>query len=69
MLQLHEANSFLLWIDRIASNEPSFMSAFLKIQDQQHKQKLKLKALDVVLFGPPTRMYTLTNVMIFVSNT
>ncbi|CAM4498890.1 hypothetical protein PO909_014944 [Leuciscus waleckii] len=42
-------------LPRIASNEPSFMSAFLKIQDQQHKQKLKLKALDVVLFGPPTR--------------
>ncbi|XP_059409752.1 stromal interaction molecule 2 [Carassius carassius] len=42
-------------LPRIASNEPSFMSAYLKIQDQQHKQKLKLKALDVVLFGPPTR--------------
>ncbi|TSN95684.1 Stromal interaction molecule 2 [Bagarius yarrelli] len=42
-------------LPRIASNEPSFMSTFLKIQDQQHKHKLKLKALDVVLFGPPTR--------------
>uniref|UniRef100_A0A672STD8 Stromal interaction molecule 2-like n=1 Tax=Sinocyclocheilus grahami TaxID=75366 RepID=A0A672STD8_SINGR len=42
-------------LPRIASNEPSFMSTYLKIQDQQHKQKLKLKALDVVLFGPPTR--------------
>ncbi|XP_062864776.1 stromal interaction molecule 2 isoform X2 [Trichomycterus rosablanca] len=42
-------------LPRIASNEPSFMSIFLKIQDQQHKHKLKLKALDVVLFGPPTR--------------
>ncbi|XP_076149295.1 stromal interaction molecule 2 [Alosa pseudoharengus] len=42
-------------LPRIASNEPSFMSAYLKIQDQQHKQKLKLKALDVVLFGPLTR--------------
>ncbi|XP_058624525.1 stromal interaction molecule 2-like [Onychostoma macrolepis] len=31
------------------------MSTYLKIQDQQHKQKLKLKALDVVLFGSPTR--------------
>ncbi|KAK3507607.1 hypothetical protein QTP70_030790 [Hemibagrus guttatus] len=44
-------------LPRIASNEPSFMSTYLKIQDQQHKHKLKLKALDVVLFGPPTRMY------------
>lgn len=42
-------------LPRIASNEPSFMSSYLKIQDQQHKQKLKLKALDVVLFGPPIR--------------
>uniref|UniRef100_A0A8C1XXZ7 Tromal interaction molecule 2a n=1 Tax=Cyprinus carpio TaxID=7962 RepID=A0A8C1XXZ7_CYPCA len=42
-------------LPRIASNEPSFMSTYLKIQDQQHKQKLKLKALDVVLFGSPTR--------------
>lgn len=42
-------------LPRIAANEPSFMSTHLKIQDQQHKQKLKLKALDVVLFGPPTR--------------
>uniref|UniRef100_A0AAY4AT61 SAM domain-containing protein n=1 Tax=Denticeps clupeoides TaxID=299321 RepID=A0AAY4AT61_9TELE len=42
-------------LPRIAGNEPSFMSVHLKIQDQQHKQKLKLKALDVVLFGPPTR--------------
>ncbi|XP_043096278.1 stromal interaction molecule 2-like [Puntigrus tetrazona] len=42
-------------LPRIASHEPSFMSTYLKIQDQQHKQKLKLKALDVVLFGPPTR--------------
>uniref|UniRef100_A0A8C1YIB5 Tromal interaction molecule 2a n=1 Tax=Cyprinus carpio TaxID=7962 RepID=A0A8C1YIB5_CYPCA len=42
-------------LPRIAANEPSFMSTYLKIQDQQHKQKLKLKALDVVLFGPPTR--------------
>lgn len=33
------------------------MSTYLKIQDQQHKHKLKLKALDVVLFGPPTRVY------------
>ncbi|XP_030643744.1 stromal interaction molecule 2 [Chanos chanos] len=42
-------------LPRIAANEPSFMSTHLKIQDQQHKHKLKLKALDVVLFGPPTR--------------
>ncbi|MEQ2174753.1 hypothetical protein GOODEAATRI_011131, partial [Goodea atripinnis] len=39
----------------IAANEPSFMSMQLKILDQRHKQKLNLKALDAVLFGPPLR--------------
>lgn len=42
-------------ISRIAANEPSFMSMQLKILDQRHKQKLNLKALDAVLFGPPLR--------------
>lgn len=40
---------------RIAANEPSFMSMQLKILDPRHKQKLNLKALDAVLFGPPLR--------------
>ncbi|XP_036452051.1 stromal interaction molecule 2 isoform X2 [Colossoma macropomum] len=42
-------------LPRIAANEPSFMSSQLKILDQRHKQKLNLKALDAVLFGPPLR--------------
>uniref|UniRef100_A0A8C9U571 Stromal interaction molecule 2 n=1 Tax=Scleropages formosus TaxID=113540 RepID=A0A8C9U571_SCLFO len=42
-------------LPRIASNEPSFMTSQLKIVDQRHKQKLNLKALDAVLFGPPLR--------------
>ncbi|KAF7706448.1 stromal interaction molecule 2 [Silurus meridionalis] len=42
-------------LPRIAANEPSFMSLHLKILDQRHKQKLNLKALDAVLFGPPLR--------------
>lgn len=42
-------------LPRIAANEPSFMSQHLKIVDQRHKQKLNLKALDAVLFGPPLR--------------
>lgn len=33
------------------------MSMQLKILDQRHKQKLNLKALDAVLFGPPLREY------------
>uniref|UniRef100_A0A3P8TZ63 SAM domain-containing protein n=1 Tax=Amphiprion percula TaxID=161767 RepID=A0A3P8TZ63_AMPPE len=40
---------------RIAANEPSFLSIHLRVQDQRDKQKLNIKALDVVLFGPPTR--------------
>lgn len=43
------------FVCRIAANEPSFLSAHLRIQDQRDKQKLNIKALDVVLFGPPTR--------------
>ncbi|XP_037614510.1 stromal interaction molecule 2 isoform X2 [Sebastes umbrosus] len=42
-------------LPRIAANEPSFMSMQLKILDPRHKQKLNLKALDAVLFGPPLR--------------
>ncbi|XP_068163973.1 stromal interaction molecule 2 [Antennarius striatus] len=42
-------------LPRIAANEPSFMSLQLRILDQRHKQKLNLKALDAVLFGPPLR--------------
>ncbi|XP_028994236.1 stromal interaction molecule 2 [Betta splendens] len=43
-------------LPRIAANEHSFLSGQLKVQDQRDKQKLNIKALDVVLFGPPTRM-------------
>ncbi|XP_037620846.1 stromal interaction molecule 2 isoform X1 [Sebastes umbrosus] len=42
-------------LPRIAVNEPSFLSGHLRVQDQRDKQKLNIKALDVVLFGPPTR--------------
>lgn len=47
--------SDLIYICRIAANEPSFLSSQLKVLDQRDKQKLNIKALDVVLFGPPTR--------------
>ncbi|XP_077598404.1 stromal interaction molecule 2 isoform X2 [Stigmatopora nigra] len=42
-------------LPRIAANEPSFLSAQLRVTDPRHKQKLNLKALDAVLFGPPVR--------------
>ncbi|KAI4585731.1 hypothetical protein MJG53_005965 [Ovis ammon polii x Ovis aries] len=42
-------------LPRIAVHEFSFMISQLKISDRSHRQKLQLKALDVVLFGPLTR--------------
>ncbi|XP_071982084.1 stromal interaction molecule 2 isoform X2 [Engystomops pustulosus] len=42
-------------LPRIAVNEPAFMISQLKVTDRSHRQKLHLKALDVVLFGPLTR--------------
>uniref|UniRef100_A0A3P8ZW16 SAM domain-containing protein n=1 Tax=Esox lucius TaxID=8010 RepID=A0A3P8ZW16_ESOLU len=42
-------------LPRIAANEPAFLSGQLKVLDQRDKQKFNIKALDVVLFGPPTR--------------
>ncbi|XP_070118621.1 stromal interaction molecule 2 isoform X7 [Equus przewalskii] len=42
-------------LPRIAVHEPLFMTSQLKINDRSHRQKLQLKALDVVLFGPLTR--------------
>ncbi|KAJ8000550.1 hypothetical protein DPEC_G00181270 [Dallia pectoralis] len=42
-------------LPRIAANEPAFLSGQLKVLEQRDKQKLNIKALDVVLFGPPTR--------------
>lgn len=44
------------------------MSGQLKVQDQRDKQKLNIKALDVVLFGPPTRPHNyLKDLLLIVS--
>uniref|UniRef100_A0A3Q3X3T7 SAM domain-containing protein n=1 Tax=Mola mola TaxID=94237 RepID=A0A3Q3X3T7_MOLML len=51
----------------IAANEPSFMSMQLKILDQRHKQKLNLKALDAVLFGPPLQHNLMKDFVLMVS--
>lgn len=45
----------VFFVNRIAVNEHAFMISHLKIIDRSHRQKLQLKALDVVLFGPLTR--------------
>jgi len=42
----------LLLCFRLASNYQSFLS-LLGIKNPVHKQKLSIKATDVVLFGPP----------------
>ncbi|KAM5271921.1 stromal interaction molecule 2 isoform 2-T2 [Ctenodactylus gundi] len=42
-------------LPRIAVHDTSLMILQLKITDRSHRQKLQLKALDVVLFGPLTR--------------
>lgn len=38
---------------RLAVTNSQFLSNVLGIKDPIHKQKISLKAMDVVLFGPP----------------
>lgn len=38
---------------RLAVNNLHYVSNVLGIKDPIHKQKISLKAMDVVLFGPP----------------
>lgn len=38
---------------RLAVNNMQYLSNVLGIKDPIHKQKIALKAMDVVLFGPP----------------
>ncbi|KAJ0172614.1 hypothetical protein K1T71_011753 [Dendrolimus kikuchii] len=40
-------------LPRLAVNNMQYLSSVLGIKDPIHKQKLALKAMDVVLFGPP----------------
>ncbi|XP_013407301.1 stromal interaction molecule 1-like [Lingula anatina] len=42
-------------LPRIAANSNHFLSGILGIKNPVHKQKLSLKAMDVVLFGPPKK--------------
>ena len=46
---------------RLATNNGHFMTAVLGISDPIHRQKICLKAMDVVLFGPPKRKLTTRN--------
>lgn len=38
---------------RLAVNNMHYLSNILGVKDPIHKQKIALKAMDVVLFGPP----------------
>lgn len=42
---------------RLAVNNMHYVSNVLGIKDPIHKQKIALKAMDVVLFGPPRGMF------------
>ncbi|XP_069737787.1 stromal interaction molecule 1 isoform X5 [Phaenicophaeus curvirostris] len=54
---------------RLAVNNVTLMGSVLKMTDRSHRQKLQLKALDTVLFGPPllTRHNHLKDFMLVVS--
>lgn len=64
--QINTLKLLMTCVRRIAANEPSFLSGHLRVQDQRDKQKLNIKALDVVLFGPPTRKNNSLPALIFV---
>ncbi|XP_022254438.1 stromal interaction molecule 1-like isoform X1 [Limulus polyphemus] len=40
-------------LPRMAANDVNFLTSVLGINDAIHRQKLALKAMDIVLFGPP----------------
>lgn len=46
-----------VFLSRLAVNNATMMGSVLKMTDRSHRQKLQLKALDTVLFGPPLRKY------------
>lgn len=44
---------FWVCVTRLAVNNMHYLSNVLGIKDPIHKQKIALKAMDAVLFGPP----------------
>ena len=46
---------------RLALNKNQIVQHVLGITDQNHKNKIVLKAMDVVLFGPPTGIIPYNN--------
>ncbi|XP_022079407.1 stromal interaction molecule 1-like isoform X3 [Acanthaster planci] len=45
-------------IPRLAINSAQFLTSILGITDPIHRQKISLKAMDVVLFGPPKPIHS-----------
>ncbi|XP_014745839.1 PREDICTED: stromal interaction molecule 1 [Sturnus vulgaris] len=67
-----KASEFVLFLcprNVLAVNNATMMGTVLKMTDRSHRQKLQLKALDTVLFGPPllTRHNHLKDFMLVVS--
>ncbi|XP_067280593.1 stromal interaction molecule 1b isoform X2 [Pseudorasbora parva] len=54
-------------LPRLAVKNATLLLSVLKIPDRSHAQKLQLKALDTVLFGPPPRHSHLKDLMLVVS--
>ncbi|KAA0720239.1 Stromal interaction molecule 1 [Triplophysa tibetana] len=55
-------------LPRLAVKNATLLLAVLKIPDRTHAQKLQLKALDTVLFGPPVKRHShLKDLMVVVS--
>lgn len=52
---------------RLAVNNMNYVSNVLGIKDPIHKQKIALKAMDVVLFGPPKGNISFILVLILVN--
>ncbi|XP_064636160.1 stromal interaction molecule homolog isoform X4 [Lineus longissimus] len=55
-------------LPRIAVNTNSYMTTVLGIRNPVHKQKLTLKAMDVVLFGPPKKPHSYMKDLILVTS-
>ena len=47
----------IFFVYRLAVNEKQYLSGIMQIRDLRHKRRLIIKATDVVLFGPPQRMW------------
>jgi len=45
-------------LPRIANNVKQILQIVLQISDSQHRQKIKLRAMDVVLFGPSNGVHS-----------